>query len=134
MSNKTKQNLAHKKLKACILANSVLLIIIIIILSIFRSESADKYWNYGPNKDLILISIQIDTWKKYFILLVFIALIRITEVVVGEIANPILGFSIYNPDKKVITEFTKNELQIYGNTMFLIDAVSSNDYAYYIPI
>ena len=27
---------------------------------------------------------------------------------------PVLGFSIYNPDKKVITEFTKNELQFYA--------------------
>ena len=38
-------------------------------------------------------------------------------------AHPILGFSIYNPDKKIITEFTKNQLQVYGNLMYLIDSV-----------
>ena len=29
----------------------------------------------------------------------------------------------YNPDKKVITDFTKNQLQIYGNLMYFIDSV-----------
>ena len=33
---------------------------------------------------------------------------------------PVLGFSIYNPDKKVITEFSKNELQFYACSMYLI--------------
>ena len=45
------------------------------------------------------------------------------NVVISEVANPIIGFNIYNPDKKIITEFTKNELQFYGNTMYLIDAI-----------
>jgi hypothetical protein len=36
---------------------------------------------------------------------------------------PVIGFSIYNPDKKVITEFTKNELQFYGNTMYLTSSL-----------
>ena len=35
--------------------------------------------------------------------------------------NPIIGFNIYNPDKKNISDFTKLELQIYGNSMYLID-------------
>jgi hypothetical protein len=35
----------------------------------------------------------------------------------------ILGFSIYNPDKKIITEFTKNELQFYANSMFIISGI-----------
>ena len=43
-------------------------------------------------------------------------------VFIGEIANPIIGFNIYNPDKKVITDFTKNELQFYGNTLYIIDS------------
>ena len=44
---------------------------------------------------------------------------------IGEIANPIIGFNIYNPDKMVITEFTKNEIQLYGNSLWLIDGFKS---------
>lgn len=33
----------------------------------------------------------------------------------------ILTFNIYNPDKHIITDFTKNELPIYRNLMFLIN-------------
>ncbi len=36
---------------------------------------------------------------------------------------PILGFNVYNPDKKIITEFGKNELQFFANTMFMISSV-----------
>ena len=35
----------------------------------------------------------------------------------------VLGFSIYNPDKKIITEFSKNELQFYANAMYLISSL-----------
>ena len=58
-------------------------------------------------------------------LLGIIAIIKISDVVISEIASPIIGFNIYNPDKKVITEFTKNELQFYGNSMYLIDAIKA---------
>jgi hypothetical protein len=44
-------------------------------------------------------------------------------VFINEIANPILGFSIYNPDKKVITEFSKNELQLLANIMWFINGL-----------
>ena len=31
-----------------------------------------------------------------------------------------MEFSIYNPDKKIITEFTKCELAFFANSMFII--------------
>ena len=45
--------------------------------------------------------------------------------IIGEIAHPIIGFNIYNPDKKEINDFTKFELQLYGNIMYFIDSVRS---------
>jgi hypothetical protein len=33
---------------------------------------------------------------------------------INDIASPILGFNIFNPDKKTITDFGKCELQFYG--------------------
>tara|TARA_B100001093_G_scaffold143766_1_gene136328 strand:+ start:413 stop:757 length:345 start_codon:yes stop_codon:yes gene_type:complete len=52
---------------------------------------------------------------------VFLIAIEVSDIIIGDIAHPIIGFNIYNPDKKEITEFGKNELQVYGNTMYLIE-------------
>ena len=42
---------------------------------------------------------------------------------VQEIGEPILLFYIYNPDKKVIDNFSKNQLQFYGNAMFMVSNI-----------
>ena len=44
----------------------------------------------------------------------------VIKVLVGEIGEPVLIFNVYNPDKKIITEFTKNQLMFYANAMFFI--------------
>ena len=106
------------KLKYCLLGNLSVLILVIILSIIFRDNS--EYWNIGPNPSLVIISVHINTWSKYLSLLFIVALINVSRVVIEEIAMPILGFNIYNPDKKIITEFTKWELQFYGNSMYAI--------------
>lgn len=110
------------RLKICLVTNIVLLLAIILLISSFDSHTS-KYWRYGPQEDLVLISVPINTLTRYWTLVLFIGFFKITQVVVSEIALPILGFNIYNPDKTVITEFTRNELQFYGNSMYLIDSV-----------
>jgi len=112
-----------KKLQLCILVYGILLILIVIIINFFQTKST--YFRWGvPNKDeepLIIISVNIDNYYKYFSLLFLITIIRIIKVGVNEIADPIITFNIYNPDKKNIEDFGKNELQFYGNMLYLID-------------
>ena len=112
-----------KKLQLCILVYGILLILIVIIINFFQTKST--YFRWGvPNKDeepLIIISVNIDNYYKYFSLLFLITIIRIIKVGVTEIADPIITFNIYNPDKKNIEDFGKNELQFYGNMLYLID-------------
>ena len=55
------------------------------------------------------------------IVCLYIIVIKASNVFISEIVGPILGFNIYNPDKIVITDFTKFELQVYGNVNFLIN-------------
>jgi len=112
---------AKTKLKYCVTGNTLLLVVIVIITTHYQHES--KYFRFGPSNDLIVISVNINTNNRYLILLLIISLVKITKVVVEEIGMPVIGFSIYNPDKKVITEFTKNELQFYGNTMYLTSSL-----------
>lgn len=112
----------RNKLKWCVFFNFLSLMCFLSLLGIFES-TGNGYWNIGPNPKLTIISVPIDTWNKYFTLLLLISMFNITQVVISEIAHPILQFSIYNPDKIVITDFTRNELQFYANTMYMIDAV-----------
>jgi hypothetical protein len=54
-----------------------------------------------------------------------LAIDSIISVCIIEVGFPILSFSIYNPDKKVIEDFSKNELQLYGNTMFALNSLKN---------
>uniref|UniRef100_A0A6C0JF41 Uncharacterized protein n=1 Tax=viral metagenome TaxID=1070528 RepID=A0A6C0JF41_9ZZZZ len=87
------------------------------------NNNQSKYFRTGWHDDLILISVPINSFARYFITCLFLIAIEISDVIIGEIAHPIIGFNIYNPDKKIITDFTKNELQLYGNTMYIIEAL-----------
>lgn len=112
----------NKRLKKYVLLNIILLCFISTGIILFRSPK-DKYFRYGPNEDLLVLSTNIDTWEKYMYLQVFICIIEVVNMIIAELAMPILTFNIYNPDKKIINEFTKNELQILGNTMWLINSL-----------
>ena len=113
------------KLKWCSIIYTIVLSIIISI--IFYFQSYDKYFRWGvPKLDeepLIVLSVKIDNYYKYSSVLFFIGCIRIIKVGVSEITDPILSFTIYNPDKKNIIDFSKNELQFYANLLYLIDSI-----------
>ena len=59
-----------------------------------------KYFCFGPNEDFIFISVPINSYKRYGLLLFLISLNDIIKVLVSEIGEPVLVFNIYNPDKK----------------------------------
>jgi len=109
------------KLVACLLANTVILGAVVTLVTVFATDSA--YWSWGWSDDLVVISVKIDTVGKYLGMLAVIATINISKVIVEEIGMPVLGFSIYNPDKKVIDDFTKNELQFFANAMFMVSGL-----------
>jgi hypothetical protein len=74
----------------------------------------------GYHSGLSVLYVPIDNMEKYSMLLLLIALINWSKVIVENVAVPILQFSIYNPDKKIITEFTYAELQFYSNMLYLL--------------
>jgi hypothetical protein len=110
----------RKKVRFCILSNLILLIIITIPIVILDTGES-SYFRYGWSDDLILISFPVNTKMRYMIVCLYIIVIKASNVFISEIVGPILGFNIYNPDKIVITDFTKFELQVYGNANFMIN-------------
>lgn len=113
------------KLRYCVCMNCVLFVIILLVITICK-DTKISYLNYGPNDKLYVLSVKIDTLSKYIYLQLFLICIECSRVFINEIASPILGFNIYNPDKKVITEFSKNELQLLANIMWLINSLTSS--------
>jgi hypothetical protein len=115
---------AKKKLLYCLIVNFLLLLFTGIIIIIFKGDF-DDYFQYGPNENLNILSVNINTWKKYYLLQFYLFIVETANCIIIDIANPIMGFSIFNPDKKVIHDFGKVELQIYANLFWLISALRS---------
>lgn len=116
---------ARNKLKYCSIIYTI--IIVIIILLVFIYHSRDNYFRWGVpesnEEGLYILSVKIDNYYKYSVLLLLISVIRVVKVLVNEIAESILSFRIYNPDKIEIKDISKCELQFYGNYLYLIDSL-----------
>lgn len=110
-----------KKLRICLLVNVIILTGVICVVTLCSTGS--EYFRFGWSESLIVVSVKVDTFGKYMMLLLFITIINISKVLVEELGMPVLGFSIYNPDKRVIEEFTKNQLQFYANSMFVVSGL-----------
>ena len=106
----------RNKLKWCVIGNTSVLLMLIVV--IFAFDNDGRYARFGPSDELIVISVKIDTFAKYGALLCFIAIINTIQILSEDIGNPILGFNIFNPDKKHIVNFTKNELWAFAVIMF----------------
>ena len=112
----------HTKLRWCLVTNVVLVCCIAGFVCIIPKVD-DRYMRFGPQADLKLLGVAIDTWSRYWTFQFFLGCVQVTDVVIQDLANPIMGFNIYNPDKKIITEFTKNELQLYAQTFWFLTSV-----------
>jgi hypothetical protein len=107
-------------LKKCVIYNALSLIAVVGTVSLINEKS---YWAFGPSNVLTVAGVPIDSYYKYIYLLTLITLIKLSSIYSSEIGSPIINFNVYNPDKKIITEFSKLELQFYANTMSSISAI-----------
>ena len=112
---------SKRKVEVCLILNISLLIIITSFISICADES--KYFRFGPHNDFILISIKINNISKYIGLLTIIGFMNCIKVLVAELGEPVLVFNVYNPDKKIIDDFSKFQLLLYANSMFFVSNV-----------
>ncbi len=109
------------KLKYCLFGN--IFILFLIMLSVYFFKETSPYWTFGPNNNLEVMYIKIDNIFKYISLLFLITIINIGKAYNDEIVMPIIYFNIYNPDKRIINEFTKFQLQFYSNSLYIINNI-----------
>ena len=112
-----------QRLKICIVGQ-LLILISVVIPTVLLANKNSTYYRFGPNEDLIVISIKINTWSRYSVLLIYMMIFRICKVFVNELGMPILTFNIYNPNQKKIEDFSRIELQVLANIMFTLNAIS----------
>jgi len=118
----TDETKSKRRIQLGLVGQLMLLMLFTTIVYCFNDGNS-LYLRMGPNEDLSLLGIKINTWKKYIGLQFFIAFSQMVDVIIQEMVSPLLGFNIYNPDKKVIEEFTRLELQVYANTMWMITSL-----------
>ena len=107
-----------KKVQICLVLNVFLLSVILASVVAFGQKSA--YFRGGWADDFILVGVKIDTPSSYAMLLCLISVMNAIKVAVSELGEPVLIFNVYNPDKKVVTDFTQRQLLCYANLFFLI--------------
>src|SRR3989337_1617823 len=86
-----------RRLRVSIGINALLLLGTIGIICLFKNDS-DTYLRMGPTNDLVILGISINTIGRYIGLLLLITIMNVTDVLISEIAMPIIGFNVYNPD------------------------------------
>lgn len=109
------------KIHICIAGNTASLLIVVVLVSVYAQDS--PFWRVGPHDDLQVISTRIDSWSKYAAVVALITIVNVIRVLSEEIGIPILNFNVYNPDKKVIEDFGRFELNIYANLMYTTGSV-----------
>ena len=70
-----------QRLKICIVGQLLLLIAEMNTTALLANKES-KYYIFGPSEDLIVISVKMDTWLLYGILLVYILVFRVCKVFV----------------------------------------------------
>jgi hypothetical protein len=99
----------------CVLLNGASLIPVTIFVLLYSD------FKFGPDDQFTILSVKIDTWAKYWGIVVISALLKITEVVLNDIGSPDLGFRVYNPTEVVIYGFTKNQLNVLANAQWFFN-------------
>tara|TARA_B100001175_G_scaffold316103_1_gene329174 strand:- start:1217 stop:1735 length:519 start_codon:yes stop_codon:yes gene_type:complete len=108
-----------KLLKTSIYTNLFILFIFIYCFSISNKEQS-SYFNIGWSNEFVFISMPINTAYKYFAFCGFIIISNVSEVLMDNIAGPLIQFSTYNPYKNEVSDFSRYELELYSNAVIFI--------------
>jgi len=114
--------LKKNEIKNCLVFNTF--IIIFFIYSILYNLDKTNI-KIGYNDDLIIIGTKIDNIYKYIFLQFNIFLIEFVYEFTYEYANPKLYFLVFDDDKKLITEFSKIELQLYSQILWFLTSLKN---------
>jgi hypothetical protein len=108
-----------KLLKTSIYTNLFILFLFIYCFAISNKDQS-TYFNVGWSNNFVFISMPINTASKYFAFCGFIVISNVSEVLMDNIAGPLIQFSTYNPYKREVSDFSRYELELYSNAVIFI--------------
>lgn len=111
-----------QRVTLCVLVNLATTGVIVLFLVFARGDS--QIWQFGPSDDLVVLSVPVNTWPVYISLISISCLLKIAEVGVNDLGTPDLGFSVYDPSVRRISGFTRLQLQLLTNSMWLLNNLS----------
>tara|TARA_Y100000768_G_scaffold388034_1_gene381601 strand:+ start:1719 stop:2204 length:486 start_codon:yes stop_codon:yes gene_type:complete len=111
-----------QKLHYSTILNIGILIFIIFLVVKFRDDES-KYFRFGPQEDLSIAGVKLNTVTKYIMFLAIVAIIKVAEVFVDEFGIPVIDFNIYDPNHKTIKEIKKKDLKFYAHLLYFTRSV-----------
>lgn len=105
-----------KKLSLCIKFN---LFVIGMCVFFFLVCAEPGSFTFGPSDSFEVVGIKINTWTRYITFVMLIILIQEALLMTEEFAIPILEFTVYNPQCDIIIEFSRMELQLFTNVLYM---------------
>ena len=72
---------SSEKVRFCLIINFISLVSMICLIFIFKNDDS-KYFRLGPYDDLNLISVTIDTWTKWIIVVIFLCIMGVIDVII----------------------------------------------------
>lgn len=130
-------------LKISISVNLVIMLLFLFIYFFHPQSQYTSYFHIGWSNNFVFIGMPINSPIRYFSLCGFIVIMNVSEILMDNIAVPLIQFSTYNPYKSNISDFTRLELELFSNILFFIQIskaytgiyhIITNRYCHYFSI
>jgi hypothetical protein len=109
--------LRQKRMAKAGLCLNVGILTLVSVLAVLCDDGQSRYWQTGPQQDLKIVSVRIDTWFRYYGLVILIVCLNIGRVIVDDVCNPTIFFPVYDPSVTEVQGWTKHELAFCANIL-----------------
>ena len=96
---------------------NVCILTVVSVLAVMCDDGQSRYWQTGPQNDLKIVSVRIDTWHRYAALVILIICLNIGRVIVDDVCNPTIFFPVYDPSVTEVVGWSHDQLALSANIL-----------------
>ena len=91
---------------------------------IYGNNLYDTYIVFGPNENLVVLSILVDTWWKYTICTIALVILAVIDSIISQTVMNTVYNDVWNASTKNVLHFTsEGTLQAYAQIMYTLNAI-----------
>jgi hypothetical protein len=102
---------------------SLFTVILMFALAFFFQDPNNKFLRVGPQTDLIVVSVRIDTAASYTVLILLLTFVTAVRAYVSEVGNAILRYYIYDMNTQHIEDINMLNLVVHSNATYFLSMV-----------